>query len=103
MSNMLPTSGHDGTVRVWNLPDITNNAGCLQQTCIMHRGDLSVDEVDGKNLSYLCSNSSGHLLAASFEDMVNIWSTECEINMIFVCSVHCFYLFGFRTQMCVMC
>jgi WD40 repeat protein len=67
------TSGHDGTVRVWNMPNKTH--AFLQQTCIFYRGeDLLTEDLDGCHLSNLCWNSSGRLLAASLDFMVNIWA-----------------------------
>ncbi|XP_076465936.1 putative E3 ubiquitin-protein ligase HERC1 isoform X3 [Babylonia areolata] len=69
----LASSGHDGTVRVWSLPNKTH--AFLQQTCVFHRGeDMRAEELDGCHLSNLCWNSSGRLLAASHEFMVNIWA-----------------------------
>ncbi|KAK7467957.1 hypothetical protein BaRGS_00036800 [Batillaria attramentaria] len=69
---LLASSGHDGTVRIWNLPNKTH--AFLQQTCIFHRGeDVRGEELDGFHLSNLCWNSSGRLLAASLEYMVNIF------------------------------
>ncbi|KAK7116135.1 hypothetical protein V1264_001871 [Littorina saxatilis] len=69
----LASSGHDGTVRIWNLPNKTH--AFLQQTCIFHRGEeVRGEGHDGYHLSHLCWNSNGRLLAASHEDMVNIWA-----------------------------
>ena len=66
-------SGHDGTVRMWNIPNKTH--AFLQQTCVFYRGeDVHTEEMDGYHLSNLCWNSNGRLLAASHEDMINIWA-----------------------------
>ncbi|KAL8615069.1 hypothetical protein ACOMHN_013603 [Nucella lapillus] len=69
----LASSGHDGTVRVWSLPNKTH--AFLQQTCVFHRGEeMRVEELDGCHLTNLCWNSNGRLLAASHEFMINIWA-----------------------------
>ena len=58
---------------MWNIPNKTH--AFLQQTCVFYRGeDVHTEEMDGYHLSNLCWNSNGRLLAASHEDMINIWA-----------------------------
>ena len=65
-------SGYDGVVRVWNIPNRTHQF--LQQTCIFNCGEgVTGEHLDGQLLDNLCWNNSGKLLAASMDNMVNIW------------------------------
>ncbi|GFO36542.1 HECT and rld domain-containing e3 ubiquitin protein ligase family member 1, partial [Plakobranchus ocellatus] len=68
----LASSGYDGTVRVWSLPNRTHQF--LQQTCIFNRGrEASLEELDGHPISLVCWSSTGKLLAGALDNMVNIW------------------------------
>ncbi|GFS09340.1 HECT and RLD domain-containing E3 ubiquitin protein ligase family member 1, partial [Elysia marginata] len=68
----LASSGYDGTVRVWSLPN--RNHQFLQQTCIFNRGqEASVEELDGNPISLVCWSSTGKLLAGAMDNLVNIW------------------------------
>ncbi|RUS81199.1 hypothetical protein EGW08_011064, partial [Elysia chlorotica] len=68
----LASSGYDGTVRVWSLPNRTHQF--LQQTCIFNRGqEASVEELDGHPISLVCWSSTGKLLAGALDNLVNIW------------------------------
>ncbi|XP_035829751.1 probable E3 ubiquitin-protein ligase HERC1 isoform X3 [Aplysia californica] len=69
---LLASSGYDGTVRVWSLPNKTHQF--LQQTCIFNRGsETSVEELDGNQISHVCWSSTGKLLAGSMGNLVNVW------------------------------
>ncbi|KAK3583560.1 hypothetical protein CHS0354_026149 [Potamilus streckersoni] len=71
--NLLATSGYDGAVRVWNLPNKTHQF--LQQTCIFNRGeDQSGEDLDGHLLDNICWSENGKLLAGSMDNKVNIWT-----------------------------
>ncbi|KAJ8304108.1 hypothetical protein KUTeg_017691 [Tegillarca granosa] len=70
--NLLATSGYDGTVRVWNLPNKTHQF--LQQTFIFNRGeDETGEDLDGHLLDNICWSSTGKLVAGSMDNLVNIW------------------------------
>ncbi|KAI8478441.1 putative E3 ubiquitin-protein ligase herc1, partial [Branchiostoma belcheri] len=73
--SLLATSGCDGTVRVWNVSSRSQHI--LQQTCVFNKSEedpTSADDLMGSQLSHVCWNANGRLLAASMENMVNIWS-----------------------------
>jgi E3 ubiquitin-protein ligase HERC1 len=71
----LFSSGYDGTVRVWNLPNRTHQF--LQQTCVFNKGEnMSGEELDGQPLCNVIWNATGKLLAASMEHLINIWATS---------------------------
>ncbi|CAH1255597.1 HERC1 [Branchiostoma lanceolatum] len=73
--NLLATSGCDGTVRVWNVSSRSQHI--LQQTCVFNKSEedpSSADDLMGSQLSHVCWNANGRLLAATMENMVNIWS-----------------------------
>ncbi|XP_059169765.1 probable E3 ubiquitin-protein ligase HERC1 isoform X3 [Physella acuta] len=68
----LASSGYDGTVRIWSLPNKTHQF--LQQTCIFNRGrENSVEELDGNQINMVCWSSTGKLLAGCMDNLVNIW------------------------------
>ncbi|BFZ01051.1 hypothetical protein BsWGS_04090 [Bradybaena similaris] len=68
----LASSGYDGTVRVWSLPNKTHQF--LQQTCVFHRGrEAGAEELDGNPINHVCWSSTGKLLAGSMDNLVNIW------------------------------
>uniref|UniRef100_A0A2C9KCS9 B30.2/SPRY domain-containing protein n=1 Tax=Biomphalaria glabrata TaxID=6526 RepID=A0A2C9KCS9_BIOGL len=68
----LASSGYDGTVRIWSLPNKTHQF--LQQTCIFNRGqEASLEELDGNQINLVCWSSTGKLLAGCMENLVNIW------------------------------
>ncbi|CAL1541385.1 unnamed protein product [Lymnaea stagnalis] len=68
----LASSGYDGTVRVWSLPNKTHQF--LQQTCIFNRGrEASVEELDGNQINLVCWSSTGKLLAGCMDNLVNVW------------------------------
>ncbi|XP_021370838.1 probable E3 ubiquitin-protein ligase HERC1 isoform X1 [Mizuhopecten yessoensis] len=72
--SMLATSGYDGTLRVWSLPNKTHQF--LQQTCVFNRGeDLLGEDLDGHLLDNICWSANGRLLAGSMDNLVNVWST----------------------------
>nr|XP_022329995.1 probable E3 ubiquitin-protein ligase HERC1 isoform X2 [Crassostrea virginica] len=71
--NMLATSGYDGTLRVWSLPNRTHQF--LQQTCVFNRGDEDCEELNGNLLSSICWSSTGKYLAGAMDNIVNIWTT----------------------------
>ena len=72
--NLLASSAHDGTIRIWNLPNKTHHI--LQQTCVFAPGDqVDAEELDGKMLSNLCWSPTGKHVACSVENMVNVWQT----------------------------
>ncbi|XP_052100156.1 probable E3 ubiquitin-protein ligase HERC1 isoform X2 [Mytilus californianus] len=72
--NLLATSGYDGTVRFWNLPNRIHQF--LQHTCIFNRGeDISGEDLDGHLLDNVGWSSTGKLLAGSMDSLVNIWTT----------------------------
>jgi len=68
-------SGQDGTVRLWSIaPGAVKNQAFLQQTCIFNRGDeMLSDDLDGLLLSHIVWNSTGKLLAAAVNNLINIW------------------------------
>lgn len=72
--NMLATSGYDGTLRVWSLPNRTHQF--LQQTCIFNRGDEDCEELNGNLLTCICWSSTGKYLAGAMDNIVNIWTTS---------------------------
>ncbi|XP_050402259.2 probable E3 ubiquitin-protein ligase HERC1 [Patella vulgata] len=70
--NLLASCGYDGTVRIWNIPNKTHQF--LQQTCVFNRGDdQETVDLDSCPLANVCWNSTGKLLAASLDNMINIW------------------------------
>ncbi|XP_067667414.1 probable E3 ubiquitin-protein ligase HERC1 [Haliotis asinina] len=69
---LLASGAYDGTVRVWSLPNKTHQF--LQQTCIFNQGDdVSVVDLDNSPLSNVCWSSSGKMIAACMDNMINIW------------------------------
>ncbi|XP_048738015.2 probable E3 ubiquitin-protein ligase HERC1 isoform X3 [Ostrea edulis] len=72
--NLLATSGYDGTLRVWSLPNRTHQF--LQQTCIFNRGDEDCEELNGNLLSCICWSSTGKYLAGAMDNIVNVWTTS---------------------------
>ncbi|XP_062621584.1 probable E3 ubiquitin-protein ligase HERC1 [Saccostrea cucullata] len=72
--NLLATSGYDGTLRVWSLPNRTHQF--LQQTCIFNRGDEDCEELDGNLLTCICWSSTGKYLAGAIDNTVNVWTTS---------------------------
>jgi len=70
----VPCSGQDGTVRVWNIASAAKNQAFLQQTCIFSTGEkMSSSDLNSLLLSHVVWNSTGKLLAASVDNMINIW------------------------------
>jgi len=50
------------------------NQAFLQQTCIFNSGDeMSSGDLDGLLLSHVVWNSTGKLLAAAVDNLINIW------------------------------
>lgn len=67
-------SGQDGTVRVWNISSAAKNQAFLQQTCVFNTGEeISSSDLDRLLLGHVAWNSTGKLLAASMDNMINIW------------------------------
>ena len=67
-------SGQDGTVRVWNIAGGNKTQAFLQHTCIFNNGDeMSSNDLDCLLLSHVAWNSTGKLLAAAMDNMINIW------------------------------
>jgi len=61
-------------VRVWNIVPGAKNQSFLQQTCIFNSGDeMSSSDLDGLLLSHVVWNSTGKLLAAAVDNLINIW------------------------------
>jgi len=82
-------SGQDGTVRVWNLSSAAKNQAFLQQTCVFNSGDeVSSSDIDCMLLGHVAWNSTGKLLAASMDNMINIWQltgTASDISVTGPC------------------
>lgn len=71
--SFLATSGYDGVVRVWHIPNKTHQF--LHQTCIFNKSeDVTGEHLDGQLLDKLCWNSTGKYLAGCMDNMINIWS-----------------------------
>lgn len=63
----------DGTVRIWSLPN--TNHQFLQHTCVFEKGDDRRDEeINGSQISNLVWSSNGKLIAASSENIINVWA-----------------------------
>jgi len=61
-------------VRVWNIATGAKNQAYLQQTCVFNSGEeISSSDLDSLLLSHVVWNSTGKLLAASMDNMINIW------------------------------
>lgn len=72
-------SACDGTVRVWSLAYGSHHF--LQQTCIFNSGgEMCGEELDGQELSSLTWNSTGRYLAASMDNLVNVWSLSGRLE-----------------------
>ncbi|ESP05641.1 hypothetical protein LOTGIDRAFT_181433 [Lottia gigantea] len=70
---LLASGGYDGTVRIWNM---ISKSQLLQQTCVFNRDEgQTAEDLDGIPLNNICWNSTGKLLAASSDNMINIWAT----------------------------
>ena len=67
-------SGQDGTVRVWNIASAAKNQAFLQQTCVFNSGEeIPSSDVNTLLLGHVVWNSTGKLLAASMDNLINIW------------------------------
>ena len=76
-------SGQDGTVRVWNIASSAKNQAFLQQTCVFNTGEeMSSSDLDCLLLSHVVWNSTGKLLAASVDNMINIWQLAGMLSAI---------------------
>lgn len=83
MSNFI-CSGCDGTVRIWSLPN-NSQQQFLQHTCIFDRGEERRDEdLDGSSLHNLTWCSNGRLLAASMDNLINIWVLSGMLGSLFI-------------------
>ena len=61
-------------MRVWNIATGAKNQAYLQQTCVFNSGEeISSSDLDSLLLSHVVWNSTGKLLAASMDNMINIW------------------------------
>lgn len=80
---MLATSSFDGTVRVWHLPNRTHQF--LEQTCIFEKENNDTGESLGSCVpEHLSWSSCGKFLAASLDNIINIWEIsgqECFIEV----------------------
>ena len=79
-------SGQDGTVRVWNIASAAKNQAFLQQTCVFNSGDeISASDLDRLLLGHVVWNSTGKLLAAAMDNMINIWQlTGMSLSLIHI-------------------
>ena len=89
-------SGQDGTVRVWNIANETENQAFLQQTCVFNGGDeMSSSELDGLLLGHVAWNSTGKLFAAAVDNLINVWqvngtsSESRALNLSFLFCLFC--------------
>ena len=59
---------------MWNIVPGAKNQAFLQQTCVFNGGDeMSSRDLDGLLLSHVVWNSTGKLLAAAVDNLINIW------------------------------
>ncbi|KAL3277276.1 hypothetical protein HHI36_012626 [Cryptolaemus montrouzieri] len=71
-SRMLASSGHDGTVRLWSF-DSTNQL-TLDSILVFHAsGEVFGNDLQGKPIGNLKWSPTGNFVAASMENIINIW------------------------------
>ena len=59
---------------MWNIASASKNQAFLQQTCVFNSGEeISSSDVNCLLLGHVVWNSTGKLLAASMDNLINIW------------------------------
>ena len=93
----------DGTVRIWSLPN--SNHQYLQHTCVFEKGeDRRDEEINGSQISNLVWSANGKLIAASSDNIINIWALAGTLHhktMLSLCPVKlsCFECWSFMHKM----
>ena len=80
----------DGTVRIWSLPN--SNHQYLQHTCVFEKGeDRRDEEINGSQISNLVWSANGKLIAASSDNIINIWALAGTLPqyVIIISCYHC--------------
>ena len=68
---------------MWNIAPGAKNQAFLQQTCVFNSEDeLSSSDVDDLLLSHVVWNSTGKLLAAAVDNLINIWQLNGMVLLL---------------------
>ncbi|MPC18905.1 putative E3 ubiquitin-protein ligase HERC1 [Portunus trituberculatus] len=81
--NLLVTSGHDSSVRTWKVHQ--RGVGMQEHTLIFQLSENTSSYPTSHNkVEYLTSLSSGRFIAATFENVLNMWSMvgECLSHLV---------------------